>query len=56
MQAHGPAVIVFQFVESCKSGLDFWVVELTQPWKERVFLISGVLGRGFSEVTYGRLD
>jgi hypothetical protein len=36
--------------------MDFWMVELTQGWKQGVFLISGVLGRGFSEVTYGRLD
>ena len=36
--------------------MDFWMVELTQAWKQRVFLISGVLVRGFSEVTYGRLE
>lgn len=47
-------MFVFQVVESCESGFDFWTTGLTQSGEQRLFLVSRMFWRRLVEVLQGR--
>ena len=49
-------MVVLQPFQLFQGRLDFSIVDPTQPGEQRFFLIGGVLGRGLSEITQGRLE
>src|SRR5437868_15499559 len=56
MQGGCPTMLFLQLFQFCEGSFNFSLSDLTQPMKQRLFLVGCVLERGLSEIAQGRLQ